>query len=74
MSRRVAFLGTGLMGAPMARRLLTAGHEVTVWNRTRPKSEALADAGAAVDFDTERVRIPQDLVESPGRGRRAGAP
>jgi len=48
MSRRVALLGTGLMGAPMARRLLAAGHEVTVWNRTRTKSEALADAGAAV--------------------------
>ncbi len=36
-SRRIAFLGTGLMGAPMARRLLKAGFPVTVWNRDPPK-------------------------------------
>ena len=30
----VAFLGTGLMGGPMARNLLKAGFNVTVWNRT----------------------------------------
>ena len=42
----IAFLGTGLMGAPMVRRLLAAGFDVTVWNRTREKAEALALAGA----------------------------
>jgi len=36
------------MGAPMARNLLRAGHEVTVWNRTVKKAEALEDAGASV--------------------------
>ncbi|KQV35963.1 NAD(P)-dependent oxidoreductase [Rhizobium sp. Root1204] len=46
--RRIAFLGTGLMGAPMARRLLKAGHAVTVWNRDRSKAEALAAEGAVV--------------------------
>ncbi|WP_460370867.1 NAD(P)-binding domain-containing protein, partial [Actinocorallia lasiicapitis] len=30
----IAFLGLGRMGAPMARRLVAAGHQVTVWNRT----------------------------------------
>jgi 3-hydroxyisobutyrate dehydrogenase len=37
----VAFLGTGVMGAPMARNLARSGHDVTVWNRTAAKAEAL---------------------------------
>ncbi len=37
----VAFLGTGLMGAPMARNLAGAGHEVRAWNRTAAKAEGL---------------------------------
>ncbi|EKF57490.1 2-hydroxy-3-oxopropionate reductase [Agrobacterium albertimagni AOL15] len=45
-NRQIAFLGTGLMGAPMARRLLAAGFQVTVWNRDRAKAEPLAAAGA----------------------------
>jgi 3-hydroxyisobutyrate dehydrogenase len=45
---RVAVLGTGIMGGPMARNLLRAGHEVTVWNRTVEKAEALEDEGARV--------------------------
>ena len=43
---KLAFLGMGLMGDPMVRRLLAAGHSVTVWNRTFVKAEALAGAGA----------------------------
>jgi 3-hydroxyisobutyrate dehydrogenase len=39
---RVAVLGTGIMGAPMARNIAAAGHDVVVWNRTRPKAEATA--------------------------------
>src|SRR2546430_9962890 len=34
---RVAFLGLGIMGRPMAANLVKAGHEVTVWNRTPGK-------------------------------------
>ena len=45
---KIAVLGTGLMGAPMARRLLGAGRQVTVWNRTPAKAVALADDGARV--------------------------
>jgi len=41
----VAFLGTGIMGAPMARHLAGAGHEVRAWNRTPEKAEGL---GASV--------------------------
>src|SRR5919198_3395178 len=39
----IAFLGLGRMGAPMAGRLADAGHELTVWSRTRAHAEALAD-------------------------------
>ncbi|HEY2104244.1 MAG TPA: NAD(P)-dependent oxidoreductase [Candidatus Binataceae bacterium] len=54
---QIAWIGTGIMGAPMARRLLRAGHRVTVFNRTRAKAQALAGDGAAVaDSPTEAVR------------------
>ena len=45
---KIAFLGLGKMGAPMARRLLAAGHQLTVWNRTRERADALASEGARV--------------------------
>jgi 3-hydroxyisobutyrate dehydrogenase-like beta-hydroxyacid dehydrogenase len=45
---KIAFLGLGKMGLPMARRLLTAGHKLTVWNRTHSRAEALAAAGATI--------------------------
>nr|WP_168222802.1 NAD(P)-dependent oxidoreductase [Streptomyces xiamenensis] len=49
MTRRsVAVLGTGIMGAAMARNLCRAGHDVRVWNRTRAKAEPLAADGARV--------------------------
>ncbi|MGJ8572461.1 MAG: NAD(P)-dependent oxidoreductase [Hoeflea sp.] len=46
MKTSIAFLGTGLMGLPMARRLLGAGHRLTVWNRNPSKAEPLASEGA----------------------------
>jgi 3-hydroxyisobutyrate dehydrogenase-like beta-hydroxyacid dehydrogenase len=45
---KIAFLGLGNMGTPMARRLLQAGHELTVWNRTAERAESFRAAGAAV--------------------------
>ena len=47
----IAFLGIGLMGAPMVRNLLKAGRTLHVWNRSRGKAEALAPLGARV-FDS----------------------
>lgn len=44
----IAFLGIGLMGLPMARRLLDAGFSVSVWNRSLQKAEALQIRGAKV--------------------------
>ncbi|WP_281664871.1 NAD(P)-dependent oxidoreductase [Paraburkholderia fungorum] len=49
----IGFCGPGLMGAPMIRHLLRAGHTVHVWNRTRAKAEALLADGATV-VDTPR--------------------
>ena len=48
MGARVAFLGTGSMGMGMAARLLEAGHDLTVYNRTPAKAEPLAAMGAAI--------------------------
>ena len=42
----VALLGTGTMGAGMARNIAAAGFPLRVWNRTRAKAEPLAEAGA----------------------------
>jgi 3-hydroxyisobutyrate dehydrogenase-like beta-hydroxyacid dehydrogenase len=44
----VAFAGLGAMGSRMAERLLDAGHELVVWNRTEAKTRPLAERGAAV--------------------------
>ena len=43
---RIAFAGIGLMGLPMCRRLLAAGHPLTVWNRNPAKTAPLQAAGA----------------------------
>jgi 3-hydroxyisobutyrate dehydrogenase-like beta-hydroxyacid dehydrogenase len=45
---KIAFLGLGQMGGPMAARLLDAGHDLTVWNRTRERAAPLAERGAVV--------------------------
>ncbi|MFJ1969911.1 NAD(P)-dependent oxidoreductase [Streptomyces sp. NPDC087903] len=53
----VSVLGTGIMGAAMARNLARAGHTVRAWNRTRAKAEPLAADGAQVaDTPAEAVR------------------
>jgi len=45
---KLGFVGMGIMGSPMSVNLLKAGHEVTVWNRTKAKCEAAREAGAKV--------------------------
>ncbi|MBT2786358.1 NAD(P)-dependent oxidoreductase [Halomonas sp. SpR1] len=46
--QKIAVLGTGIMGRPMARNLLRAGYVVSVWNRSLEKAALLSDAGAHV--------------------------
>ena len=48
-SQKVAFIGLGVMGGPMARHLLKAGHDVTVYNRTASKAEAWVKENASGD-------------------------
>jgi 3-hydroxyisobutyrate dehydrogenase-like beta-hydroxyacid dehydrogenase len=73
MSADLGWLGTGRMGAALAGRLLEAGERVTVWNRTRAKTEPLAARGARVadritglggcDIVFVMVSGPRDLAE-----------
>ncbi len=56
-ARRIAVIGTGIMGAPIARRLSQAGFTVTAWNRTDEKAAKLTEAGVVVArTPTEAVR------------------
>ena len=47
-TQKIGWIGAGRMGLPMAERLLKAGHDVTVWNRTRAKAEPLAAHGGKI--------------------------
>jgi 3-hydroxyisobutyrate dehydrogenase-like beta-hydroxyacid dehydrogenase len=58
----IAVLGIGLMGWPMAQRLLAAGHHVHAWNRTRAKAERLAPLGAHVHDRAAQAVAQADLV------------
>jgi 3-hydroxyisobutyrate dehydrogenase len=66
---RVAVIGLGAMGSRIARRLLDAGHELTVWNRTRQRAEAFgapiaatpADAAATAEVVITMVTDPEAL-------------
>ena len=71
---RLGWLGTGRMGSALVRRLLAAGCEVAVYNRTRAKAEPLAAAGAVIassaaeladrDIVFATVGTPQDLLDA----------
>ncbi len=73
-TRRLGWLGTGRMGSEMARRLLAAGCDLAVYNRTRAKAEPLAEVGAKVvgsaadlggrDIVFTTVGSPEDLLAS----------
>ena len=60
---RIAFIGIGIMGGPMARHLAAKGHELTVYNRTSAKAEAwvAAHGGRMADSPVEAAR-DQDVV------------
>lgn len=60
----IAFFGTGLMGSGMAGRLIDAGHEVRVYNRTRKRAEALAARGATVASTPADAATGADIIFS----------
>jgi 3-hydroxyisobutyrate dehydrogenase-like beta-hydroxyacid dehydrogenase len=59
---RIGFLGMGKMGAPMARRLLAAGHELSVWNRTEGRSTPLIREGAIAAGTPAEAELGADAV------------
>jgi 3-hydroxyisobutyrate dehydrogenase len=71
--QKIGWIGAGRMGFPMAERLLKAGYDVTIWNRTRAKAEPLAKSGgkiadkpadlAGVDVLFSMVSTGKDLEE-----------
>jgi 3-hydroxyisobutyrate dehydrogenase len=58
----IAALGTGVMGAPMARNLARAGHDVRAWNRSPEKAAALRDDGVDVRDDPAGAAAGADVV------------
>jgi 3-hydroxyisobutyrate dehydrogenase len=58
----IAALGTGVMGAPMARNLARAGHTVRAWNRSAEKAAALSDDGVEVRDDPAAATEGADVV------------
>jgi 3-hydroxyisobutyrate dehydrogenase-like beta-hydroxyacid dehydrogenase len=60
--QRIGFIGLGLMGQHMARRVLQGGYPLTVWNRTKEKARPLLDAGAAWAESPRAVAQTADVV------------
>jgi len=61
---KIAFIGTGSMGRPMAERLLAADHELRIYNRSRDKAEPLADQGATIAGSPAEATAGCDIVIS----------
>src|SRR5919198_4219247 len=60
----VGFVGLGVMGGGVARRLLDAGHTVVVWNRTRDQADWLLEAGARWADSPREVAEASEVVFS----------
>jgi 3-hydroxyisobutyrate dehydrogenase-like beta-hydroxyacid dehydrogenase len=58
----LGYVGLGVMGSAITRRLLDAGHEVTVWNRTRERAEPLLGAGALWADSPRDVAARSEIV------------
>ncbi|WP_299203399.1 NAD(P)-dependent oxidoreductase [uncultured Amphritea sp.] len=59
---KIAFLGIGLMGRPMAVNLLNAGYHLTLWNRTLSKAQTLSDNGARVAPTPAEAIADADII------------
>ncbi len=61
-TEKLGYLGLGMMGFPMARRLVSAGYDVTVWNRSAGKAAALVNAGAKLASHPCDVATTADIL------------
>ncbi|MGB7087382.1 MAG: NAD(P)-dependent oxidoreductase [Phormidesmis sp.] len=59
---KVAFIGLGTMGAPMALNVLQAGHSLTVYNRTREKAQAIVEAGGAIADSPQQAARSAEII------------
>ena len=59
---KLGYLGLGMMGVPMAKRLLDAGYELAVWNRSTSKAKALVEAGAKLAADPRGVTESASII------------
>jgi 2-hydroxy-3-oxopropionate reductase len=62
MAERVGFIGLGIMGKPMARNLMDAGYELTVYNRSPEKAKELGEGGATVAASPKEVAEQSDIT------------
>ncbi len=60
--QRIGFIGIGLMGQPMSRRLLGAGYPLTIWNPTQEKAQNILAAGAAWGSSPKALGESSDIV------------
>jgi 3-hydroxyisobutyrate dehydrogenase-like beta-hydroxyacid dehydrogenase len=61
-AEKLGYLGLGMMGFPMTRRLVSAGHDVTVWNRSPAKAAALVEVGARLAGRPQDVATAADII------------
>jgi 2-hydroxy-3-oxopropionate reductase len=61
-TKKIGFIGLGLMGKPMAMNLLKAGHSLTVWNRTPAKARELVAAGAVLAKTPKEVAAASEIL------------
>lgn len=62
MSFRIGFIGLGLMGKPMCRNLIEAGHQIVVWNRTTSRTDEATKSGAKVAETPKELAADSDVV------------
>jgi 3-hydroxyisobutyrate dehydrogenase-like beta-hydroxyacid dehydrogenase len=62
MRMRIGFLGLGTMGEPIANNLRKAGHDITVWNRTRSKADHIVSKGGKLARTPRECAAGKDLV------------
>ena len=61
-AEKLGYLGLGMMGFPMSRRLLNAGYDVAIWNRSAGKAKALIEAGATLAAKPQEVATSASII------------
>ena len=62
MSKKIGFIGIGLMGLPMAKNILKAGYNLKAFNRSQKKADVLKDFGAEISLTIDDVVKESDII------------